>query len=502
MRRKDSRRGSALLICTIVTLVIVSISGAYVTVSQASARQTANAMFGLQALYTAEAGIAAYLRDIREGRTGTTSGQFGNGQFQTVVVLRGKNGVVTADPQEATFIQVETTGTYSGMSRRVQVILSRQMGGPWFFALYAGNSSNDPNYTLTLGGKKTNKSDQADKVWGDVYSGGNLSTSGDAQMLNLKGNGPSDLVMFAGSYNSGSSQGSNPNSDQGTMNNPDLAGMNYEARTKSGDPLFVDVAAQLDQYGKRGKANDVNGKSGDDGGFATQIVDENIESHIFRRNPENRTSLTSGTVKNDYFLEDPTQPIRTDPNINGTDAYKVRISPNGNQRVYFVDGNLWVNHLDVYSLKFKYPERDGIQVTFVVKGNVYLGDNLYYNNINKDSVAFIALKDPAVADSGNVYFGDPIYGTTERFESFLYAENNFYDNNIGTSGSMSTNIYGNMSAGNQILIDRTLSNGQYAKLTVQFDERIRTGEYVPPGLPDTSSTDDGAWTLASWRRLP
>ncbi len=505
MNRRAAQQGSALLLGTIVTIVIVALSAAYVTVSQSSARSTAHNQFALQALYTAEAGAAACIRSLMEGRSGVTSGSFGGGQFDIRFTFRDLSGGPLTDPFEASFIQMDVTGTYADAARRIQVILARQKGGPWYFAIYAGNSSGDRDYDLTFGGRRyNNRNDQSDKVWGDVYSGGDIVTTGDAQLMNLKGNAGSDLIMYNGAYDHGSSQ-SYPEDDtlkQGSMNNPDLEAMRYEERARSGDPLFVDVADQLGRYGAMGRASDQDRKSSDDGGIALQIADPAIESHIFRLNPDNRTSLTAGTAKNDYFLEDPTEPIRVDPNINGQDAYKIRLSPSGNERIYFIDGNLWLNHLDSYSSKFKYPERDGIKVTFVVKGNLYLGDNLYYNNINKDAVAFIALKDPAVEDSGNIYFGDPIYGTTERFESFLYAENNFYDNNIGRSGSMSTDIFGNMTAGNQVRIRRNLQNGQYAKLTVKFDERIKTGEAVPPGLPDTPTAGDGQWTLAAWRRMP
>jgi hypothetical protein len=47
----------------------------------------------------------------------------------------------------------------------------------------------------------------------------------------------------------------------------------------------------------------------------------------------------------------------------------------------------------------------------------------------------IAIKDLGVRDSGNIYFGDPSFGTLERMDAFMYAENNFLDTNLSATGS-------------------------------------------------------------------
>ncbi|HLF92343.1 MAG TPA: hypothetical protein VJB14_02705, partial [Planctomycetota bacterium] len=285
-----------------------------------------------------------------------------------------------------------------------------------------------------------------------------------------------------------SSQRPLPDYVQGTQSALDLAVMEYE---KNHD---VNVREVLRTQGAVG--------SDDAGGSAVQILDPDNPAHIFRMNPSDRTELTSTTVKEDYFLEDPLAPVRLDPNWNGTDAYHLRLSPGrGNHVVYYVDGNLWLNNRHTYSFKFYHPEATGIKVTFVAKGNIYFGDNLFYLNQNKDAVAFIAMKDPAVADSGNVYFGDPLYGTTRRFEGYMYAENNFYDNNLGTPSSMTTTVFGNMTAGNQVLIKRDQPDGSHVKLTVDFDDKARMGK-GPPGLPPNAGGSSGTWSIASWRQRP
>ena len=114
-------------------------------------------------------------------------------------------------------------------------------------------------------------------------------------------------------------------------------------------------------------------------------------------------------------------------------------------------------------------------------------------------VAFIAIKDAGVHDSGNVYFGDPTFGTLEEMHAFMYAENNFYDNNLSATGSARVKLVGNMTAGNQVNINRDVGT-QHSKLTVNFDDRIATGALSMPGLPHSSGAD-AAYAVTMWREI-
>jgi hypothetical protein len=139
-------------------------------------------------------------------------------------------------------------------------------------------------------------------------------------------------------------------------------------------------------------------------------------------------------------------------------------------------------------------------VTFVAKGNIYFSDNVFYKNTAEDGVAFIAMKDSAVADSGNIYFGDPIYGTLEQMHAFMYAENNFVDKNLNSTGSAKVAVYGNMTAGNKVDIQRDYGN-QHSKLTVNYDGRISSGDLKMPGLPGSGDGGDGTWAFQAMRRI-
>jgi hypothetical protein len=224
---------------------------------------------------------------------------------------------------------------------------------------------------------------------------------------------------------------------------------------------------------------------------------------------------------------------------------------------------------------------DNLQMTFIVKGNVSLTDNLLYPTYQSqnDAVAIIAIADDAypnvsaenfvsggaalttasgmtvaqfVADynsrtqaardagnnippfatdvstwtgadreraaqeynksygSGNIYFGDPGSGTVEHFESFMYAENNFYATNLNSTGAsggtQKVEVFGNMTAGNQVKIvrDQFDKNGRpatYIPLKVQLDLKIKNRGTQPPALPAAPSTNGGLWFVATSKQV-
>ncbi|MCG3146577.1 MAG: hypothetical protein PCFJNLEI_00008 [Verrucomicrobiae bacterium] len=205
-----------------------------------------------------------------------------------------------------------------------------------------------------------------------------------------------------------------------------------------------------------------------------KITSQSNPSHIFVKNPTDR-SYTKIAGKNDYFLEDPTD------SAYSSSSSRITISPTGNNKVYFVDGNLWLHSPNALNFRFRNP---GIKITIVARGNITLSDEFYYNGGTTnplDSVALIAIKDPAQTNSGNIFLGDAQFGTGGEIHAMLYAENNFKDNNLNTADQPYLSVFGTMSAGNQVLLNR---NGTYrTRLDIRLDERIRSGIDVPPGLP-------------------
>lgn len=277
-------------------------------------------------------------------------------------------------------------------------------------------------------------------------------------------------------------------------------------------------------------------------GSAVAITDTNKPEHIFVRNPPRSGSTSSGGetiygrsytyVTNnlgqrvdDYFFEDPSDSTYnssvSSASIDGTTytaPMYVTVRSNHNDLVYYVDGNVYIHHPQVYSLRFRNP---GTRVTIVASGNITISDEFYYNadydpdlerdDVNsrivdnpKDALCLIALKNTNTANSGNIFIGDAQFGTGGSIHAMLYAENDFIDNNINGTGQEFISVFGNMAAGNQIRLIRTGTNR--TRLDVSLDTRIRDGLLTMPGLPmpqafqlQIERLSDWAFQRGSWR---
>jgi hypothetical protein len=421
---------------------------------------------GSRALYVAEAGLSEGIAMVQSDAVQLNDPPAAFGAAGAAVPFGGGGywGSVVPDPAASTFT-VSAFAEVAGQARGIEAVLGQGQQSIYDSALFAGNTSGDPLYDMEFGGVGT----QADEINGNIYSGGNVDITGDATI-----NGS---IKASGTINGGTGS-------TGTLPVPDIAGMNYAANND------YDVAALF--AGASYRSNSL-------GGYAWQLPSSN-PAHIFRKNPSDRTANTSTTEKDDYFLEDPYESVNTSTTVAYASSTKLSLGAGGNDKVYYIDGNLWIHNTKIYSFGLTNSSGGASKVTFVVNGNIYFSDNILYKNPELDGIAFIAMKDDGVSDSGNIYFGDPTFGTLEQMDAFMYAENNFYDNNLSASGSASVTVNGNMTAGNQVLIDRDVGE-QHSKLTVNFDDRISTGAITLPGLPTTPGS--GAdWLVVCWREVP
>jgi hypothetical protein len=306
--------------------------------------------------------------------------------------------------------------------------------------------------------------------------------------------------------------------------------MYYDVSKDSYEPMGA-----LSRWG-----HDVEVTSSDYGGNIA-ITDSSRPEHIFVRNPPTGGSTYSGGAQvygrsysrvyddngyrvDDYFLEDPTDSTYNSyvsgDSIDGTSytaPMYVNVKENGNVRLYYVDGNVYIHHPRVYSMRFRKP---GTRITIVARGNITLSDEFYYNadydrNLSRsdmdstivdnpsDALCLIALKNPNCADSGNIYIGDAQFGTGGSIHAMLYAENDFVDNNINSSGQPFISIYGNMSAGNHIRLNRPSGgSSNRTRLDITLDERIREGTIIVPGLPHPVGNDRSIQVDTAWQLLP
>jgi hypothetical protein len=468
---QDGRRaGSALILAVISVVLLLGMAAALLRVGMASKKEHLSATDRMKSLYIAEAGLAQGVTSAMAGAVppiGTSAAPitFSNGNYWGTTQVDATNHTTT----------ITVYGTSRGSTRGMEAVVKQTSDGIYANAVFAGNSTGDAAYQMRFGGTST----QADLVNGNIYSGGNIAISGTARI-----NG---TARAAGSISGGTGETGY------TQRSPNLAAMDYEHHND------VNVAAQFGG----GTARYTNSSSY--GGSAYQLPEANA-AHIFRKNPSDRASNINSTTKDDYFLEDVYESINTSSRVDRTNGSHITISgiggepgTSGNNLLYYIDGNLWIHNQNAYSFTLWNSSGTPIHITFVVKGNIYISDNIFYNQTNQDGLAMIAMKDPSVSDSGNIYFGDPTFGTLEYMDAFMYAENNFYDNNLSASGSARVTVHGNMTAGNQVLINRDYGT-QHSKLTVDFDSRIWDQTLALPGLP-TSSEGNGAFAVVSWREV-
>ncbi|MBL8858019.1 MAG: hypothetical protein JNL28_05920 [Planctomycetes bacterium] len=468
INRNQRRRGGALLIALIATMVCAGLAAALMSVGTAAKNEHAAATGRLQALYVAEAGLSAGIDAVRNGAPAPLGDAlnpipFSNGDYWGTTVDNGDDTLT-----------LTVFGRSRNDTRGLEAVLLRRSESIYSNALFAGNTSGDPNYNMKFGGVGV----QGDRVNGNVYSGGNITRVGDAQLN--------------GSVRARGALSGTPGESGVTQPIPDLAGMNYPVNHN------VNVAAAFASATLR--------SSSSYGGSAWQLPESN-PAHIFRKNPSDRASNTSTTAKDDYFLEDVYEPISTSSAVNAAAGAHITISgvggepgPNGNDLVYYIDGNLWIHNRSAYSFTLWNASGTPVKVTFVVRGNIYISDNIFYQDPARSGLALIAMKDSAVTDSGNIYFGDPVFGTLEYMSAFMYAENNFYDSNLSATGSARVTVKGNMTAGNQVKINRDFGS-QHSKLTVDFDSRVWDGDLTLPGLPTITGAGP-TFAVASWREVP
>ena len=458
--RHAGARGNALLAAVFAAVVLAGLGGSLLSVVHSVNVAQHESQDQLQRLYLAEAAARFAEIDLAAGGTGNLGSAnapiaYGNGSYWTQAL-----------PQADNTIRVLCFGAYRGTMRALEATFLASID-VFDNAVFAGNRSEDPNYAMKFGGK----AGQADLVNGDVFSGGDIDFVDDAAIVGVP--------RAAGEVNG-------KTGEEGIKQPlPDLAAMHYDTTSD------VMVAAEFTAH----QTYQSNGA----GGKAYQVPEDN-PAHIFRRNPSDRAVFTAATTKDDYFLEDPYEPLRTDSKQDGSDPYVVTLSgaagnpgADGNRKVYFIDGNLWIHNNSSFS--FRLEAADALAVTIVVRGNIYISDNLFYGDDEKDALALIAMSDSSIADSGNIYFGDPAFGTLEQMDSYMYAENNFHDNNLSATGSADVVLNGIMSAGNHVSINRDFGT-QHSRLTVNFDERVSVGSVSLPGLPSSSSSE---LTFLAWR---
>ncbi len=479
-RSRDTERGTVLVVCLSATMLIAGLS--YGFMSMVALESNAERARGEQskALYIAEAGaadaVANFLPTVEVGTTtylGTRKDPmtFGGGAYWATVVGEA----------DRTYTVV-SNASYGRSSLSIETRWGREFHPIRDYAIFSGNRSASATSGLALGGTGTKN----DVVNGKVYVHGDLALN---EQSEISGN-----ALATGEI-TGNPVGGEARPHVAAIAPPDLSAMKYDEIAD----FKIDATAPFNLSGR---------------------LPATDPRHIFVKNF--RTDLATAGFAFDntnYFLGDPYE-------SSGID--RISVSYDGNNKVYFVDGNLWIEPMGDTSRIVKSPV-DGTRIAIVVRGNIYMSDALSYENPELDALLFIALTDgesytdldgdnqfdagePILHDdgdgvyegpregSGNIMFGDPNGGPLGHVHGYMYADNYFQDHVLdgGNDQPLPFEVTGFMSAGEEVRIRRDF-NGRHAKMTVNFDARVVDGVITLPGFPEKEAA--GEIGLLTWRLL-
>jgi hypothetical protein len=444
-----------------------------------------------KAFYLAEAGLEVFKTRISQGNADDIEETaLGEGTYH-----------VECYPYENPPYAI-STGTVAGQVKRIKVDVTF-LAPPYECGIYAGGLAGLA-WTLILSG-----SGNPTPVSGGEYDGkdivnGNVFVDGDVVLREQSSVNPAPLpntfeldgdvnaTGIVSCYDTSTisgdiTEGSEP------QDPPDLLGMNYPVNnTHNVAQYFVDAGVT---HGYLPVGNPLR--------------------NVFAINPTNMVAECATTPGNDYFLTPSTGFIGGNWKTAPTPLHL------GNNRIYYVDGDVWVHSKSTYGFTI-----DG-KVTIVATGNIHLCDNIVYADANS-MLGLVALgnyEDGNLVSGGNVYFGDPVYGTLYNFSAMMFAANDFLYNTdpitrVSGEPTSGFTITGNLAALNQVTIERDwytrgsghsavrrparydpatgkwydsidgteltstqISTIKHYQMIVNYDERVRNRSTQPPGLP-------------------
>jgi len=523
VRLFGNRQGMALGMIMIFVLAVSILGGALITASGMSAVENSRYLNSVKAFWLADAGVQKYKGQasaVVQNFSGFTN-TVGDGEMQVRIVALSSN-------------LVESVGVVQGVVQKIQF---RFAVLPTIYekAIYGANVSGIPwAFTLRGKGNPVNDVGGRDVVMGDVFVNGNVNLYEQSIVSNAPAPNTYSLlgdVKATGSISNDNTAtirgGSYPNSPTNVL--PDLLSMNYAVNNT------WDVAKEFQNAG---------------------ITSGNLPvGHPLRdvvvKNPSNRAAQNNSTTNaDDYYFE----PMNA--NNNGANQYQantpLNLSPTGSKTVYYVDGHVWVNNLSVYGFSVSGS------ATIAATRDIHISDNLKYATGN-DLLGLVAVgtynSSGQLISGGNIYFGDPTYGTLYTADAFMLAANNFYYNTSANNPSIQNEpqtgfqVYGNYAAMNQVNVYRDwyqypvstngsgknqvinyatnaawfnpssnrwqdvvsgnlLSSSQtntlrHYQMIVKYDERIRNQATQPPGLPGLQTGTNGIYKeIYDWKLYP
>jgi hypothetical protein len=501
MRRREN--GIVLVMVIILAVIFTIIGFSVLTLAEQEIIQTRIDTDKAKAFYMAEAGLAKLQETLQIPINGK-SGKTGNLNFEGT--LEQGRFRVDIDTNSNPCYAV-STGISGPIQKKVRV-QAAFLAAPFEDAVYAMNSSGG-SWSFQLRGTGNPKSSGGRETGGKDEINGNISIDGDALFYE------ESQVNHAPSPNKWELDGDvSATGKISTFGSASIAG----SRTPDAEePEPVDMEAM--NYAVN-NTNNVSQTFQDAHVTSGYLPSGNALRDVFVKNPSDRAAECGTTTDNDYFFE-PSSGFAL-----GTEKTGATPIHAGNNKVYYVDGDVWVHSKSTYGFKM-----DG-KVTIVATGNIHICDNIEY--ANKDSaLGLIALgkydSSGNLISGGDIFFGDPRYGTMYVLSGMMFAAKDFLFNADAVTRATAEptsgfTVNGSFAALGQVKVERdwynksvtsgghTTTEARPAKynpatgtwvdsqtgaaltttevgsmrhyqMIVNYDDRVRSPETQPPMLP-------------------
>jgi len=447
---KRSEKGAVLPIVVIASCVFILLGVSMLKLAESEMVLTHKSIKDTQAFHLAEAGVAEYIANAYDGHT------------EDIDITSLGEGTYEVDTYfDASPTYVISTGVIGNVQKRIKVEVSF-LSPPYEHAIYGCNASGQ-EWTLDLrglgasdsggsgggrggwgagwgwgwgrggGGSSGSSEDDQDIINGDLYIDGNVALYGDSNINAAPDPNPHGLngdVIATG--------------DVDLYDDASISGEIQEGAEKRDVPDLTDMEYEVNN------THNVSQIFSEEGVSRGRLSRDHELYDVIAKNPSDRSSECSSTTGDDYFLE----PARI---TGGGDETSATTPLNlGNDRVYYIDGNVWIHSKSTYGFLL-----DG-NVTIVATGDIYVCDNTKYAD-DESLLGLVALggydADGQLTSGGNIYFGDPRYGTMYTVSALMFAGNDFLyntDSVTGQAGEPETgfSVYGNFAAMNQVSIRR------------------------------------------------
>lgn len=513
-RTLKSEKGIAFVIVVIIGCVFAVLGFSLLKLAELEMISTHKAIRRMKAFYFAEAGIARFITNAY------------NGNFGDIGDTSLEEGSFIVDVYSNEYpAYAISTGKVGSEQKRIRVELSF-LSFPYEHAVFGGNAF-EQDWTLNLRG--TGKPQYfgrgvsgeiwrggKDTIYGDIYAKGDVALY---EQSNVNPKYSEHYEIYGDVEATGSINIYDEASVSGSIRTyvdafevPDLVAMNYaENNTHNVSQEFADAGINQGRMP-----------------WGTELY------NVVIKNPSDRAGECSSTAGDDYFFEP--------RNVYAGGDFRSANTPLhlGDGRIYYVDGNVWIHNRSTYGFLI-----DG-KVTIVATGDIHICDNILYEQpgYEGDMLGMVALgkydSNGNLVSGGNIYFGDPRYGTTYTFSGMMFAANDFlYNTNHvdrrEAEPDTGFTVYGNFAAGNHVTVNRDwydpdgygqsrpayynqstrqwidikdgsilsmneISSLRHYQMIVDYDERVRKPETQPPGLPKGPGNIFNG--IVYWEELP